>query len=99
MAHSINVKTYDDFEQLIYNKDLGISKAIISKILSNLNTKKRFTHVLEIMIEDEDKIMDLTVDRRDFIDTLEKNLEIHVYHEEYEICVEIQKAIEKLKNK
>jgi hypothetical protein len=74
MAHSINVKTYDDFEQLIYNKDLGISKAIISKILSNLNTKKRFTHVLEIMIEDEDKIMDLTVDRKDFIDTLEKNL-------------------------
>ena len=60
MAHSINVKTYDDFEQLIYNKDLGISKAIISKILSNLNTKKRFTHVLEIMIEDEDQIMDLT---------------------------------------
>lgn len=99
MAHSINVKTYDDFEQLIYNKDLGISKAIISKILSNLNTKKRFTHVLEIMIEDEDKIMDLTVDRRDFIDTLEKNLEIQIYHEEYEICVEIQKAIEKLKNK
>ena len=99
MAHSINVKTYDDFEQLIYNKDLSISKAIISKILSNLNTKKRFTHVLEIMIEDEDKIMDLTVDRRDFIDTLEKNLEIQVYHEEYEICVEIQKAIEKLKNK
>lgn len=99
MAHSINVKTYDDFEQLIYNKDLDISKAIISKILSNLNTKKRFTHVLEIMIEDEDKIMDLTVDRRDFIDTLEKNLEIQIYHEEYEICVEIQKAIEKLKNK
>jgi excinuclease UvrABC helicase subunit UvrB len=99
MAHSINVKTYDDFEQLIYNKDLGISKAIISKILSNLNTKKRFTHVLEIMIEDEDKIMDLTVDRKDFIDTLEKNLEIQIYHEEYEICAEIQKAIEKLKNK
>ena len=46
-----------------------------------------------------DKIMDLTVDRRDFIDTLEKNLEIQIYHEEYEICAEIQKAIEKLKNK
>jgi hypothetical protein len=99
MAHSVNVKTYDDFENLIYAKDLGISKAIVSKILSNLNTKKRFTHVLEVMIEDEDKIIDLTVDKRDFIDTLEKNLEIHVYHEEYEICTEIKNAIEKLKNK
>ncbi len=99
MAHSVNVKTYDDFENLIYAKDLDISKAIVNKILSNLNTKKRFTHVLEVMIEDEDKIIDLTVDKRDFIDTLEKNLEIHVYHEEYEICTEIKNAIKKLKNK
>lgn len=99
MAYSVNVKTYEDFEDLIYAKDLNISKSIIDGILKNLNTKKRHIHILEIIIEDEDKIMDLTVDRRDFIDTLEKNLEIHVYHEEYERCVEIQTAIQKLKNK
>lgn len=99
MAYSVNVKNYQEFEDLIYNKDLNISKACVDGILENLNTKKRHVHVLEIMIEDEDKIMDLTVDRRDFIDTLEKNLEIHVYHEEYERCVEIQNAIQKLKNK
>jgi excinuclease UvrABC helicase subunit UvrB len=99
MAYSVNVKNYQEFEDLIYNKDLNISKACVNGILENLNTKKRHVHVLEIMIEDEDKIMDLTVDRRDFIDTLEKNLEIHVYHEEYERCVEIQKALQKLKNK
>ena len=99
MAYSVNVKNYQEFEDLIYNKDLNISKACVDGVLDNLNTKKRFVHVLEIMIEDEDKIMDLTVDRKDFIDTLEKNLEIHVYHEEYERCVEIQNAIQKLKNK
>lgn len=99
MAYSVNVKNYQEFEDLIYNKDLNISKACVDGVLENLNTKKRHVHVLEIMIEDEDKIMDLTVDRRDFIDTLEKNLEIHVYHEEYERCVEIQNAIQKLKNK
>ena len=97
MAYSVNVKNYQEFEDLIYNKDLNISKACVNGILENLNTKKRHVHVLEIMIEDEDKIMDLTVDRRDFIDTLEKNLEIHAYHEEYERCVEIQNAIQKLK--
>ena len=99
MAYTVNVKTYEDFEELIYSKDFTISKSIVDAILSNMNTKKRFVHVLEIMIEDEDKIMDLTVDRNDFIDTLEKNLEIHVYYEEYERCVEIQNAIQKLKNK
>lgn len=99
MAYTVNVKTYEDFEELIYSKDFTISKSIVDAILSNMNTKKRFIHVLEIMIEDEDKIMDLTVDRNDFIDTLEKNLEIHVYYEKYERCVEIQNAILKLKNK
>ena len=98
MTYSISVKNYQEFEDLIYAKDLNISKAIVDKILDRLNTKKRHVHVLEIMIEEEDKIMDLTVDRNDFIDTLEKNLEIHVYHEEYERCVEIQKTIQKLKN-
>jgi len=99
MAYSVNVKNYQEFEDLIYNKDLNISKACVDGVLENLNTKKRHVHVLEIMIEDEDKIMDLTVDRKDFLDTLEKNLEIHVYHKEYERCVEIQNAIQKLKNK
>lgn len=99
MAYSVSVKNYQEFEDLIYAKDLNISKACVGGVLENLNTKKRHVHVLEIMIEDEDKIMDLTIDRRDFIDTLEKNLEIHVYHEEYERCVEIQNAIQKLKNK
>lgn len=99
MAYFVSVKNYQEFEDLIYNKDLNISKACVNRILENLNTKKRHVHVLEIMIEDEDKIIDLTVDRKDFIDTLEKNLEIYVFHEEYERCVEIQNAIQKLKNK
>lgn len=99
MAYSVNVKDIQEFENLIYGKDLNISKACVDTILNNLNTTKRHIHVLEIMVEDEDKIMDLTVDRKDFIDTLEKNLEIHAYHEEYERCVDIQNAIQKLKNK
>lgn len=97
MAYKIEVETYQEFEDLIYNKDLNISKAIVDKILNNLKTKKRFIPVLEINISDENKIMDLTVDREDFIDTLEKNLEIHIFHEEYEKCVAIKNAIDSLK--
>lgn len=97
MVYSVNVKTREEFEDLIYGKDLNISKSIVDSILKNMTTKKRHIHVLEIIIEEEDKIMDLTVDRKDFIDTLEKNLEIHVYHEEYERCIDIQRAISKLK--
>lgn len=99
MAYSVNIKDYQEFENLIYGKDLNISKACVDIILNNLSTTKRHIHVLEIIVENEDKIMDLTVDRKDFIDTLEKNLEIHAYHEEYERCIDIQNAIQKLKNK
>lgn len=99
MAYSVTVKTQEEFENLIFSKDLKISESIVDSILKNLNTTKRHIHVLEIIIEETDKIMDLTVDRKDFINTLEKNLEIHVYHEKYEKCVEIQKAILNLKNK
>ena len=99
MVYSVNVKTREEFEELIYGKDLNISKSIVDSILKNLNTTKRHVHVLEVIIENEDKVIDLTVDRKDFIDTLEKNLEIHVYHEEYERCVEIQNTIQQLQNK
>jgi len=99
MAYSINVKNYQEFEDLISAKDLNISKACVDGILKNLNTKKRHIHILEIIIDDEDGIRDITVDRKNFIFTLEKNLEIHAYHEEYERCIEIQNAIKKLKNK
>jgi protein-arginine kinase activator protein McsA len=99
MVYSVNVKTREEFEEIIYGKDLNISKSIVDNILKNLNTTKRHVHVLEIIIEDEDKVIDLTIDRKDFIDTLEKNLEIHVYHEEYERCVEIQNTIQQLQNK
>jgi len=99
MVYLVNVKKYKEFEDLIYNKDLEISKVIVDKIFSNLETTKRFIHVLKITIDEEDRIMDLTIDRKDFLAILEKNIQIHAYHEEYERCAEIRDAIEKLKNK
>lgn len=99
MAYKIEVENYQEFEDLIYGKNFQISEAIVDRILDNLDTSKRFIPVLEIAIMDEDKIMDLTVDRKDFLDTLEKNLEIHIFHEQYERCVDIKKAIDTLNSK
>ena len=97
--YSLNLKTNKELEDLISGKDLSISQMIVDKILSNLKTKKRFIYILEIIIEESDKIINLTIDRKDFIDVLEKNIQIHAHHEKYERCIEIQNAIKKLKNK
>ena len=97
MVYKIAVENIEEFEQLISAKHLKISQEIIKKILSNLKTEKRFINVLEIYVEDQDQVMDLTVDRENFIETLELNLKIHEHHEDYEGCSKIQKALKKLR--
>ena len=99
MAISIRVKDEEEFEERIKNKDLMLAKEIVNVILKNLNSKKRFHHIFEIYIENRDTILDLTIDKNDFITTLEKNLKTLIFHEEYEICSDIKKAIDKLKKK
>ena len=97
MALKINVKDPQEFEQLIKNKNLKISKGIVTGILENLITKRKNIHVLEVHIKDDNSIVDITVHRDDFIHTLEENLKTHIHHEDYEACVGIQSAINYLK--
>lgn len=97
MATRIKVKNAEEFEQMIKDKNLNISKGIVDGILQNLVGKKKHIHVLEIYLKDEDSIVDITCHREDFIETLEQNLETFIYHEEYEACSGIKKAIDYLK--
>ncbi len=97
MATRIEVKNAEEFEQMIKDKNLNISKGIVNGILENLVGKKKHIHVLEIYLKDEDSIVDITCHREDFIETLEQNLETFIYHEEYEACSGIKKAIDYLK--
>ena len=97
MVMKISVEDVSEFEQLMKDKDLNISKGIVEGILKNLIGKRKNIHVLEVYIEDEDSIVDITVHRDDFIMTLEEGLKTHIHHEDYESCSGIQKAIDYLK--
>jgi hypothetical protein len=99
MALELEVFDSDEFEGLIANRDLRISKALVEPILKNLKGRKRHLHVLSVLVEQEQMVYDVTVDRRDFISTLEHNLPVFEEHELYEECAEIVKAIEFLKEK
>lgn len=98
MAESITIKSREDLNELLAGRDIKISKAVVKGVLDNLNSKKRFVHVLEIYLVEEDYVLDLTVEREDFIDTLEKNMEIHEENELYEECAKILKALNSLKS-
>jgi len=99
MATEISVFDSDEFEKMVAKRDLRISTALVETILKNLNSRKRHLHALSIFVENEETIYDVTVDRLDFIETLENNLSIYEENELYEGCAEIVKAIKFLKTK
>ena len=99
MVKRIKVKNVEEFEEMLQEQDLKISKAIVEVALKNLNGRKRFIPVLEVHIEDEGNIFDITLDRRDMLSTLQQNLEIHERNEDYEGCARIASAIKELKSK
>ena len=99
MATEISVFDSDEFEQLVASRDLRISKALVETILKNINGRKRHVHALSVLIEQEQTMYDITIDRQEFIPTLEQNLLIYEKHELYEQCAEIVNAIKVLKEK
>ncbi len=96
MVKRIKVKSVEEFEEMLQEQDLKISKAIVEVALKNLKAKKRFIPVLEIHVEEDETIFDITLDRQNLLSTLQQNLEIHERNEDYEGCARIAKAIQEL---
>jgi hypothetical protein len=99
MATEISVFDSEEFEKLVADRDLRISKALVDTILKNLKSRKRYFHALSILVEQEQTIYDITVDKQDFVTTLEQNLPILEENEDYETCAEVMKAMGYLKEK
>jgi len=91
------VNSREEFEGLIEQEDINIAQALVETILSNLKGRKRHIPAMSIFIEEEQVILDVTVDRNDFQLVLETNLLKYEKHELYEKCAEIVKAISYLK--
>jgi len=99
MAEEITVRDNDEFEEIIANHDLRVARALVETILNNLKGRKRHLHALSVMVLNEATIYDITIDRKEFITTLEKNLPIYEKNELYEKCAEIVKAIKYLEKR
>jgi hypothetical protein len=67
MVTEISVFDSEEFEELISQRDLRISKALVETILKNLKGRKRHLHALTVLVEQDQTIYDITVDRNDFI--------------------------------
>jgi hypothetical protein len=96
MVKRIKVKSVEEFEEMLQEQDLKISKAIVEVALKNLKGKKRFIPVMEIHVEEDESIFDITLDRQNMVSTLQQNLEIHERNEDYEGCARIANALKEL---
>ena len=99
MAEEIIVFDSNEFEELITNKDIRIAKALVETILENINGRKRHIHALSVLVENEQTIYDITVDRKEFLSTLKQNLPIFEQNELFETCVLMRDTIIDLEKK
>lgn len=95
----IQVDTYAEFLEMTRNEKFTISEAIVNIVLNNLKTKKKEIPIFEVEVYNEDSTYTLSVQRKEFLDILQKNL-VHFENEEaYEGCQKIVEAINFLKTK
>lgn len=97
MTHKLHLNNIEQFNNLVAEKNLELSKAIVKVISENINTIDEVIPAAEVYIEDEGEVIILSINREDFESTLELNLKVHEYHEDFEGCTEIQQLITKLK--
>jgi len=93
------IDSVEDWELFAQEYDLEISQCIIEVALKNLDSKKRFHHVMDIEVEEDDTVLEITLDKKEIINTLETNLLIQEHYEQYETCAQVVEAIEYLKSK
>ena len=98
MVKTYYINSYDDWEVFLQEHDLEISKLIVDSALDNLDSGKRYIHVIDVDVEEDDAILEITLDTHELVDTLELNLKILEYYEEYEYCMRIKNTINKLNN-
>lgn len=95
----ITLNTYEEWEEYAKEHDFEISEKIVKMILENLNNTKRHYHVMDIEILEEETVLEVTIDKKYFAETLKKNLKVFEEYERYEECTVIVKAIEQLESK
>jgi hypothetical protein len=91
------INNSEEFNQMIEHKDIRISKALVSAILRNLKGKKRHIPAMSVFVEEEQILLDVTVDRKDFEYVLKTHLPTYEQYELYEECSQIVKALDFLK--
>jgi hypothetical protein len=93
---TIKVDSVNDFQAMVDEKDFTISKLVVNTILENIKTRKKTIQVLSVKCMAENQVIDITLEKIHFVETLKTNLKYFEKREMYEDCVRINEAIVQL---
>lgn len=99
MSKVYRVATMAEFEMMVAAKDFSIAQRIVETVLSNLDTKKKRLHVFSVECMDKGVTLDITMETKYFVQTLQENIKHYIREERYEDCIEIEKAMKYLQQK
>ena len=85
-----------EFQELVEKKDFNISKAIVDSIIQNIKTRKKLVHVMSVKCVNEGEIIDITLEKIHFVNTLKENIKYFEEREMYEECARIYESIKYL---
>lgn len=97
--HQMVYDNSEDIGYMLEGGDYNLSCLVVDITLENLKTKKKVIPIVSIYAKEEDMVWDLTLDREDMEETLNKNLEIMEKFEDYERCQEIVNGIKFIQSK
>lgn len=89
----------EEFEDFVYENKINFSKKIVQIIFDYVDTDHEILDVYVIKIKSNKENIIISVKRRDFAESLHKNLKIFEDLEEYETCQKIIETIDYLDRK
>ena len=98
MVKTIKVSSREELEEMTEEKDLSISQVIIDRIAETIESEDEMIHIMDIQIDEEEEILEVTLPKSEFKTALERNLVIHEYHEDYENCTKIKNLLNQFYN-
>lgn len=75
-----------------------LAKVMVEAILHCIKFNKSKTLFAEIIVPASKEIICLNIEEENFLENLDKNLQVLIELEEYELCAEVIKAKEKIAN-
>lgn len=91
--NKIHVYSAQEIDDKLLNGDLEVAKLIVNSITKNIKTAKKIFHLLEVTVELDGSVYDITATRDECIEILRNKLPLFECHEEYEWCINIRDSI------